>query len=338
MIKIGDFAKIFDVSIKTIRFYEEKGLLNPKYVDIYTGYRYFDDENIKEMSKIVALKKLGLELQDIKNFDNASLQHKIEELEKELFSLQQNINTLKTLSVNEKGEVKNMKTFINDESAIGKWELVGLANNKEDFKNNEMLDDTDYLLKNLYLMKNGESYWVISWTKNILYIKGRENPYEIENDLMFVTIKGLVDDSESKLAVYKKIDNKEYNVEEIKIQDNIDVPYEKDETVIGFWQTIDFVKNKNSFNPNKSQEVINELPLKKVTFTPDGEAHINYENNTETTKYTKDYIINFGLPNTLSKYELKEIDGKLYMIIEWKSGDYVFGGIINGYYILEKTN
>ena len=33
MIKIGDFAKIFDVSIKTIRFYEEKGLIVPSFID-----------------------------------------------------------------------------------------------------------------------------------------------------------------------------------------------------------------------------------------------------------------------------------------------------------------
>ena len=36
MIKIGDFAKIFDVSIKTIRFYEEKGT-KPKHGEISGG-------------------------------------------------------------------------------------------------------------------------------------------------------------------------------------------------------------------------------------------------------------------------------------------------------------
>ena len=55
MIKIGDFAKIFDVSIKTIRFYEEKGLIVPSFIDVYSGYRYYDDHNIKEMSKILYL-------------------------------------------------------------------------------------------------------------------------------------------------------------------------------------------------------------------------------------------------------------------------------------------
>ncbi len=52
MIKIGDFAKMFNVSIKSIKFYEQKGLLMPAYVDIYSGYRYYDDKNIDDMRKL----------------------------------------------------------------------------------------------------------------------------------------------------------------------------------------------------------------------------------------------------------------------------------------------
>ncbi len=40
----------------------------------------------------------------------------------------------------------------------------------------------------------------------------------------------------------------------------------------------------------------------------------------------------------LCKYELKEIDGKKYIFVEWKSGDYIFGKIVSGYYVLEKIN
>ena len=46
MIKIGDFAKIFNVSIKTIRFYEEKGLIDDYLVgkdDIMIYKDYVDD-------------------------------------------------------------------------------------------------------------------------------------------------------------------------------------------------------------------------------------------------------------------------------------------------------
>ena len=53
MIRIGEFAKIFNVSMKTIRFYEEKGLLVPDYVDLFSGYRYYGEKNIEKMSKII---------------------------------------------------------------------------------------------------------------------------------------------------------------------------------------------------------------------------------------------------------------------------------------------
>ena len=45
MLKIGDFAQKFGVSIKTVRYYESVGLIVPGYIDLYTGYRYFNENN-----------------------------------------------------------------------------------------------------------------------------------------------------------------------------------------------------------------------------------------------------------------------------------------------------
>lgn len=337
MLKIGDFAKMFNVSIKTVRFYEEKGLLNPSFVDIYTGYRYYDEENIKEMSKILALKKLGLELEEIKNLDNSKIEEKIEDYENKILMLQQNIYTLKTLSVNELGEIKNMKTFINDEAVIGKWKLLGIANTKEDYKHNNLLDDATYLIKMLYLLPEGEEYWVISWSKNIIYINGRENPYEVEGNLMYVTIKGLYGDNEQKLAIYEKIDDKRYSIDEIKIKDDTNIPFVKDEVLEGFWTSVDFVKNIESFNSHKPQTAA--LSLEKISAFPDGKLTVYYKSGKIIdTKYSKNKIINLILPDTVSNYEYRQIDDKLYLFIEWKSGDYVFGGIISGYYVFTKDN
>ena len=64
MIKIGDFAKMFDVSTKTVRHYEKVGLLVPYEVDVYSGYRYFDEDNVKRMEEILALKDLGFSFAD----------------------------------------------------------------------------------------------------------------------------------------------------------------------------------------------------------------------------------------------------------------------------------
>lgn len=41
MLKIGDFSSLSQVSIKTLRYYDERGLLSPAHVDSETGYRYY---------------------------------------------------------------------------------------------------------------------------------------------------------------------------------------------------------------------------------------------------------------------------------------------------------
>ena len=51
MLKIGEFANIFNISIKTVRFYEEKELFKPFYIDKYSGYRYYNEKNMDEMSR-----------------------------------------------------------------------------------------------------------------------------------------------------------------------------------------------------------------------------------------------------------------------------------------------
>lgn len=338
MIKIGDFAKIFDVSIKTVRFYEEKGLITPAYIDIYTGYRYYNDDNIKEMCNVLALKDLGLELKEIKNVDNELITSKIKEYEENIEKIKNNIKILKTLSIDNEGEMIKMTHFINDEKVIGKWQLVGISNTKEEYLQGKLQEDLDYRIKELYLMEGGQKYWVISWSKDIIYINDRENPYEIDNDLMFVKVMGLFDDTEYKIAVYKKIDDKKYTIDDIRVRDNTDLPFEKDDKLVGFYKAVDYVRNIDSFSPNEKYWK-GDLYLEKMSVSPDGDVTTNYKDERIiNTKYTKGYIINLIIKDTLCKYELKEIDGKTYMFVEWKSGDYVFGKFVSGYYVLEKIN
>ena len=338
MIKIGDFASLFNVSIKTIRFYEEKGLLIPSYVDIYSGYRYYNEDNINTMTKILFLKDLGYSLDEIKYFDPSNIDSKINEYKERIQKLYENINTLNSLSNNE-GRIDKMKTFINDENAIGKWHLEGVYKSKEDFYNKKSLDlndplNDDVTIKELYLMENGQEYWVISWTKGIIYICG--NAYEIENNLMFVKFIDQMDKTNYKIVVYRKLDSERYSIDDIITKDNTYFEYIPDEKVVGSWKTIDIVKNIESFNPNNI-EWKNDFYLNKLSFLPDGNVAVYFKNDIiKNTKYTKDIIIDLCVCDTASKYEIKTINSKDYLIIEWKSGDYVFGNFIFCYYVLEK--
>ena len=65
MIKIGDFSKLAHVSIKTLHHYDDLGLLRPLRVDRYTGYRYYALDQLAVLNRILALKDLGLSLEQI---------------------------------------------------------------------------------------------------------------------------------------------------------------------------------------------------------------------------------------------------------------------------------
>ncbi len=68
MISIGQFSKICAVSVKTLRYYDKIKLLKPVMVDRWTGYRYYEETQIKIMLNISRLKRYGFSLSEIKSF------------------------------------------------------------------------------------------------------------------------------------------------------------------------------------------------------------------------------------------------------------------------------
>lgn len=65
MFKIGDFSKLGQVSTRMLRHYDKLGLLVPEHTDKWTGYRYYSVEQLAQLHRIIALKDLGLSLQQI---------------------------------------------------------------------------------------------------------------------------------------------------------------------------------------------------------------------------------------------------------------------------------
>jgi predicted transcriptional regulator YdeE len=63
MLKIGEFAKKTQVTVKTLRHYDRLGLLKPAWIDRFTGYRYYAQEQLPRLNRIMALKDLGFTLQ-----------------------------------------------------------------------------------------------------------------------------------------------------------------------------------------------------------------------------------------------------------------------------------
>lgn len=65
MLKIGEFSKLAQVSVKTLRYYDELGLLRPDWVDRYTGYRYYTLQQLPRLNRLLALRELGFPLAQI---------------------------------------------------------------------------------------------------------------------------------------------------------------------------------------------------------------------------------------------------------------------------------
>ena len=66
MIKIGDFARLIQVSVVTLRDYDEMDLFKPVKVDRFTGDRFYDADQLPRLNRILALKDLGFSLEQIR--------------------------------------------------------------------------------------------------------------------------------------------------------------------------------------------------------------------------------------------------------------------------------
>src|SRR5262245_36634322 len=65
VLKIGEFARVAQVSLATLRHYEKSGLLKPMVLDPDTGYRYYSLDQLPRLNRILALKDLGFSLERI---------------------------------------------------------------------------------------------------------------------------------------------------------------------------------------------------------------------------------------------------------------------------------
>lgn len=103
MYTIGRFSGIGRISTKTLRYYDEIGLLKPVYVDKVSQYRYYSDKQIYEVMMISELKEYGLKLEEIKAIKDSNdaallinfLKRKAHEIEREIqtnIELQRHIN------------------------------------------------------------------------------------------------------------------------------------------------------------------------------------------------------------------------------------------------------
>jgi DNA-binding transcriptional MerR regulator len=109
MFSIGEFARLGGVSVRTLRHYDEIGLLRPATVDPDTGYRGYSAAQLGQLNRIMALKELGLSLTQARRLldgvtlgelhgmlilRRAQLEHELEEHKNQLLGVEARLRSI----------------------------------------------------------------------------------------------------------------------------------------------------------------------------------------------------------------------------------------------------
>jgi DNA-binding transcriptional MerR regulator len=317
MYKIGEFSEMCGISVPALRYYDSLGLITPTYIDYFTNYRYYDNDNLLNARRLAVLKDAGLSLDEIKRYINGGVDIAtiIDTKTHELSVKIEKLADVKQKLYEEEIKLKNNPDtqFTDDPRIIGKWQLKEQSGGMKIF---------DYL----YFLPGGKQWWCYSWTKGyIIYNSGmnehRTYRYEIDDDILSIHM------NDAKY-VMQRIDNKAYDISETRTYDNTDLPFVTDERVIGKWNVCGFTDS-----PNSSSDYNMHLFWQSVTFKEGGICTVVYDSGEFTLAWTNGYVLNRA-GGVAEKYTI--YGDRLY--IEWKNGDVVFAGYNPKYYVFRKAN
>lgn len=244
--------------------------------------------------------------------------------------------------------------FEDDEQVIGKWKVVGEYAVKEDFYSEQgerRESDMGNKDREIYFLPGGEDYWIYSWTKGYLKLDGGDQSclcrYQIEDDqgsrYMFVENKSYeyLRGGMPTVLVLEQVDKNRYTKREIAREDNTDMPFVNDERVLGDWKAFDYIRNREEFDPEVNHLPQERLFFKHMHFGEEGFLSSVYMDDItlgkEIQSWTKGYVLKH-YNHTACAYEIVTVDDMDYMIIEWKSGDYRWGGYDTDYYVFMRDS
>lgn len=208
--KTGQFAKLANVSERTIRYYDKIGLLKPSFV-MENGYRQYSDLDLLKLQKILSLKHLGFSIEEIfpMVMDNTDL--------KESFDLQIDLIEDKMSHLQSLKDALKRASQAPDLSWNMILSLVQLSNEEtniiEQYKNAKNLNDRICLHEKYSTNKQGWFNWLfekIDFSKvNRLLELGcgngklwQENKIDLRNREIFLSdiSDGMVDEVRNKLG------------------------------------------------------------------------------------------------------------------------------------------
>lgn len=238
--------------------------------------------------------------------------------------------------------------FADDPAVVGKWRIIGEFAVKEDFYAQRRIEypEAQWRQEYLYFLPGGEQYWCYGWTKGKLTVDSGDgrtvNDYVTEMydgaRYMFVDLKSYNyrHGGRTTVLVLRQMDNTAYSAREIARKDSIDKPFVPDERVLGKWTAFGFYATKEAFDPRQQPQ--GPWYFSDIEFKPGGEVISHYAYGRERIgdrkqqEWTKGYVLR-KWNATACAYEIRVVDGVEYLMLEWKSGDYRWGGFDTDYYV-----
>jgi len=236
--------------------------------------------------------------------------------------------------------------FEDDPSVVGKWEIMGTYAVKDDFFARQLCDrrwwgDT---IKVLHFLPGGERYWCYSWTcGKVLFSNGDSssvNPYTVQEyegeRYMFIEWKSYQYRRGGKpiVLVLRQMDNVARTKWEIARRDEVDLSFVPDAHVLGIWYRYGSCRTIESFDPTTARE--EEGFFDQLDFDEGGQCTLLFGERKVKQEWTHGLVLNKA-NHTASAYELRTVDGVEYLLVEWKNGDYIWGGMDPQYVIFTRN-
>lgn len=123
LIKIGEMARLFGLNIRTLRYYDEIGLLKPAYIDAHTGYRYYCIEQFEQLNTIRYFRAQGMSLETIQSILDHRDPQKIQNLLiQQLDQVSQQMEELKLRQIRLQNRIEQIDRMV-DPSLLNRFRL-----------------------------------------------------------------------------------------------------------------------------------------------------------------------------------------------------------------------
>ena len=284
--QIGEFAKICNTNISLLRHYDKVGVLIPAYVDKFTGYRHYSEEQIAVFDRITALKDAGFSLQEIKRALETlqSDDEMIELFEKKKADIKRTLVNLDSAKKSFVDERLSINVVITESGGAIKAETTRFYSNMQNLARN--------------------------YVQNLLE----------EKEYQRISAYRTVSSPDGEL-VHIECDVIRLGTEKAPLNDNIEIPFENDD-VVGKWQVIgEYAVKEDFFGDICVNTDFYGSRIKEIYFLPHGEWFWCYS----WTKGKFLGRFGRG-DTSVNEYSTEHYNGDRYMFINMKTGCFRLGG------------